>query len=169
MRQVLPDTQLAILYHSLMILSSAITPSWGAGGKVPAGGLGVSPNLSLHPQERGAGVSLPGVWGCPPIYSHSPTRGCRGLPAGGLGVSPSYPLPNIGGAGLSLPGVWGCPPIYPLPLHRGAGASLPGVWGCPPTSPFIPKQGVQGPPCRGFGGVPQFYPYSQPGGCKGLP
>src|SRR5207249_11050094 len=39
--------------------------------------------------QRGAGVSLPGAWGCPPILSFSPTKGFRALPAGGLGVSPN--------------------------------------------------------------------------------
>src|SRR5207249_2418715 len=54
--------------------------AWGV--FLPAGGLGVSPNTSPPPQ-RGAGASLPGVWGCPPII----------------------PLSHKGGAGVSLPGV----------------------------------------------------------------
>jgi len=67
------------------------SPQKGCRGKVPAGGLGVSPN-SPFPLTRGAGVSLPGVWG----------------------VSTTFPYSLKGGAGVSLPGVWGCPPTHPL-------------------------------------------------------
>src|SRR5436309_11069605 len=72
---------------------------------LPAGGLGVSPNSILTPpQQRGTGVSLPGAWGCPPLY----------------------PFPPIRGAGVSLPGVWGCPPIYPhCSLLSAVGAGGP--------------------------------------------
>ena len=84
----------------------SLPPTKGCRGKVPAGGLGVSPNLSLLP-KRGAGVSLPGVWGCPPIYPFLPKWGCRGLPAGGLGVSPNlslspFPFSRSGAWGLAL-------------------------------------------------------------------
>src|SRR4029079_1713021 len=38
----------------------------GEGGRwFPSGGLG-GPPTSLLPQRGGAGISLPGVWGCPP-------------------------------------------------------------------------------------------------------
>src|SRR5438094_5697756 len=62
---------------------------------LPAGGLGVSPNLPLLPNQ--------GVQG-------SPCRGFGGVPQSTL--SP----PQSRGAGVSLPGVWGCPPIFPFPI-----------------------------------------------------
>src|SRR6185369_8863952 len=43
----------------------------------------------------------------------------------------------------------------------------PGVWECPPTT-YLSHEGVQGSPCRGFGGVPQSI-LTPSKGCRGLP
>src|SRR5207249_10361242 len=67
----------------------------------------------LSPQ-RGAGSTVPGVWGCPPTLPFPPTRGCRGLPAGGLGCPPTLPSsPTKGVQGSPCRGFGGVPQLFP--------------------------------------------------------
>src|SRR5205085_2659285 len=116
--------------------------------------------------KRVQGLSLPGVWGCPPIYpTHQLTPPLpsweRGL---GVRVFPYFPVKECRGA--PLPGAWGCPPIYPThqltpPLpswERGLGGE--GV-------PYPPKaKRVQGlSPAGGLWGVP--FPLIK--GCRAHP
>src|SRR5439155_12235679 len=79
---------------------------------LPAGGVGVSLQLSPYPQKGCRGLPAGGL-GVFPNSPPPPQMGCRGLPAGGLGVSPNLALlSQLEGAGAkSLLGVWGCPPI----------------------------------------------------------
>src|SRR5439155_11218486 len=76
-------------------------------------------HTQLYPfSNRGAGVSLPGVWGIPQLsQSHSSQE----PPSVALVMNETYHLHSQ----ISLPGVWECPPIY----H------------------YSPSTGVQGPPC----------------------
>src|SRR5438105_11256353 len=63
--------------------------------------------VPLFITKGGAGITLPGVWGCPPSLS---PKGCRDHPAGGMGVSPiplsflAPPLPYQGRGGWGVRG-----------------------------------------------------------------
>ena len=114
--------------------TSSSTSQWGAGVSLPGVAGGVRHSLLHHGvqgspcrgyggvphpyYQRGAGHSLPGVWGCPPSLL---PKGCRALPAGGMGVSPFYslflrPLSPCGRGGWGVRGLL-------LLLFRGMGVS----------------------------------------------
>jgi hypothetical protein len=65
----------------------------------PARDLEVSPILSPTLLQRGAGISLLGVRGCPPILYPPPRKGVQGSPCWGLGGCPpnTFPFSNKNG------------------------------------------------------------------------
>src|SRR3989442_482682 len=90
--------------------------TWLAGVQgSPCRGFGGVPQYILTYHQRGAGVSLPGVWGCPPIYPYPIPKGCRGLPAGG----------------------WGCPPIIPFFPSLSCGERGRGEGPCAQAKPCL--------------------------------